>query len=204
MMARGARHLGWLAWLAICTFVLLFATSVLAVVSMFFPYVPSHEVSSFCYYILPFILFLLLMGVGLAGNLLAKRGGGHSMAFQENWVGPMFSGTILSILWALMMSVVPAIPTKYLADHTVDEHVIVSKVSGFRSNYGHFVWIYYKQGDLNGKFMWTRTGLVNSMGNGDCIILHGRKWLFGFYADVISKSNDCESKWGQVHSSSAP
>jgi hypothetical protein len=131
------------------------------------------------------------MGTGLAGNTLAKQSGGRAMAFQGNLIGPVLSGAIFSILWALMVSVITAIPTKYFADHTIDTRVVVDKVSGFRISYGNYIWVHYKQGDSNGKFMWTRAKLAEPMKSGDCINLRGRKWSFGFYVDSISKSSGC-------------
>lgn len=191
-MDKYAQHLGWLTRFAICVFALLLANSVLAVISMFFPYIPSHGVSSFCYYVLPFVLFLLLGGVGLVGNVVAKQSGGHS--FHGGWLGPVLSGAILSILWSLMILQALAIPTKYLANQVTDMPVVVNKLSGFRAIYSHFVWIYYRKNGLVGKFMWTRTELVDSMKEGDCINLHGRRWLSGFYVDSISRANSCEVK----------
>src|SRR5690348_13143607 len=72
-MSKQRLPVGWLTWIIICVFSVWLLSTVWAGISMFFPYDPSQKARSFCDYVLPPIFFVLFVGLGVIGNLRARR-----------------------------------------------------------------------------------------------------------------------------------
>lgn len=191
-MTKRKRRIGGLAWFAVLVAATLLFGSILALISMFFPYAPSHETRTFCRYVLPPILFLLLLGLALLGSLHSRRDPTCKEKFQGNWLKLILASALASVAWAWMMTIVPAIPAKFFAEEKVDIPVTVDSLDGLRIDYDYWTWIHFEQNGVVNKFMWTRSDpVMRSLKRGDCIELHGRNWALGLYVDSISRSHAC-------------
>lgn len=188
------RRIGWLGWTALSVGTIFLLSSVLALISMLFPYVPSQRSQGFCHYVLPPIFFLILLGLVLIGNYRAHHDpGGKTKAYQGSWLKLILFVVLIPIAWGWMMVVVPAIPAKFFAQKKINFVVTVNRLDGLRLNDGYWTWIYFDQGSATNRFMWTRSDpLLSTLKHGDCIMLYAREWSLGMYVDSISRSTACK------------
>ena len=173
---------------------LFFATVVLAVLSLFFAYVPSRGTEIFCYYVMPALIVALVVAYRAFRYIKFKRQG---TAFRELDEPFRTYASLIVCSWLLgtCVSQIPAIPTELFARDSATLPVRVDRLSGFRADHGHWVWVYFAGGA--NKFLWTWSDpVVAKLGPGDCIDLHARRWIFGFYVDSVSDSSRCASQAG--------
>lgn len=166
-------------------------------VSTFVPYVPSAAVKSFFLYVLPviFLLFYIALLIYTARGLKAGRFEQPKGYQKPNAL--LLAVVAVAVCW--MMSFVfrtlPAYPTKIFASRRIDIPVHVDHLDGFRADHLYWVWVNFYIDDKKGDFMWTWTDpLMDHLKHGDCIELHGRKWLLGLYVDSISRSSACQGQ----------
>ena len=170
---------------------LFLATVALACLSVFFSYVPSRGTEIFSYYVLPTSIVVLVVAHRIFGYIKFKRQGA---AFREldQPLRTYVSLIIGAFLLGTCFCQVPAIPTKLFAGNGATFPVHVDRLSGFRADHGHWVWVYFNGGA--NKFLWTWSDpIIAKLTRGDCIDLHARRWIFGFYVDSVSNSNRCPS-----------
>lgn len=171
---------------------ILFFVLGLSTVSTFFSYVRSSSVKTFFYYVLPAILVVLVIALQIYGYVKCKREARLHEFRLENPVYWFFCLVVFAVLLSYAISASLAIPTRLFATHEVDMPVVVGKLSGYRLNHGHWVWIYFNGDQMSDKFMWVWSDpVVFGLKQGDCINLHAREWALGFYVDRISRSNAC-------------
>ena len=189
-------HLGWPTWTVAAVILIGLLSAVLALISMFFPYVSSQGAKSFCDYVLPPLFFVLLVVPGVVGNLRARRDlTGKTKAYEGNWLKPLFATVLISIIWGVVMPAVPAIPAKYFAQNKVDIPVTVNSTDGFLGVYDYWTWVHFERNGAASKFMWTRADpLLPALKHGDCVELHGREWPLGLYVDSITRSTACKDQ----------
>lgn len=170
------------------------ASGVLALPSMLFPYMASANYKWFCHFILAPATFLILF-VSFIGSVYKNRNYKYvkNISICKLLFRGAFASVVFSTCWAwLLMLIVPAIPSKYLAKKSENISVVVNHLDGFRLDYDYYTWIYFDRNGAKGRFMWTRADpIMQNLKRGDCIVVHAREWPLGVYVDSIGRSHAC-------------
>jgi hypothetical protein len=176
--------------IALTLMALLLLLAALACVSIFFPYVPSQNAQSFCYFVIPPALISSFVAWRIYLYCKLKRQHRLYEMRLDSPLGTYSSLIIFAFLLGLCALEIPAIATDLFASRRVDLSVRIDKLSGFRADHGHWVWVYFNGG--TDKFLWVWSDhLIAHATSGSCIALHAREWALGFYIDSISASSRC-------------
>lgn len=195
-MAARSPKITSVGWVLLPAFALTLPVSILGLISMFVPYVPSRETSTFCHYVITPVYFVWLFGAALFGILRARRNPQDGVeVHQDGWLLKLVLGAALFAFgMGWFAAIIPAIPAKFFARTRVNIPVTVDRLDGFQGTYDYWTWIYFKHDGHVNRFMWTRSdALMQSLKHGDCIELHGRQWPLGLYVDSISRLSACYS-----------
>ena len=170
------------------------ASGLLALPSMLFPYIASANYKWFCHFILAPATFLILY----ASFIISVHKNRNAKYVKNISIGNLlfrgaFASAAFSALWAwLLMLIIPAIPSKYLAEKAENISAVVNHFDGFRLDYDYYTWIYFDRDGHEERFMWTRADrIMQKLKRGDCIVIHAREWPLGVYVDSIGRSHAC-------------